>query len=209
VQAYSHENAWRDQEREIAKKRQVQSSMKHVMMKHSGIVSGIVAFGLLVLAMLALEVDFSFLNVVGEQKRAYVLLGTGLVCLFGSGVGTFVARSKAQGTVLSLVLVLGIIALAVGLYFLTVLGYHERAYTPLGIGTVCLFGGTVGAIVARLKAHPAAFIMLMVPGLVALGVSAYFLTTSGYHERAYIGLAMGTMCLLGGIVGTIVARSKA
>jgi hypothetical protein len=73
--------------------------------------------------------------------------------------------------VLSLVLVLGVIALAVGLSCLTVLDYHERASTPLGIGTVCLLDGTVGAIVARLKAHPAVFLALMGPGLVAFGGS--------------------------------------
>ncbi len=101
--------------------------MQHSRIKQSAIRSGVIAFGLLVLAVLALEVDISFLHVVGEQKRAYVLLGTGLVCLFGSIVGMLVARSKARGMVLSLVFVLGVMALAVGLYFLTTLGYHERA----------------------------------------------------------------------------------
>src|SRR5258708_25357365 len=129
--------------------------MQHSRIKQSAIRSGVVALGLLVLAVLALEVEISFLCGVGEQKRAYVLLGTGVVCLFGSSVGTLVARSKARGMVLSLVFILGVMALAVGLYFLTVLGFHERAYTPLGIGTVCLLGGAVGAIVARLKAQPA------------------------------------------------------
>ncbi len=182
--------------------------MKQTRMQ-SLIVTAVVILGLLVLAVLALDVDLSFLHVVGEHKRAYVLLGTGVVCLLGSSVGTLIARSKARGIMLSLVLVLGVIALAVGLYFLTVLDYHERAYTPLGIGTVFLLGCAVGAIVARLKAHPAAFLTLMVLGLVALGVSVYFLTILGYHERAYVGLATGTVCLVGGIVGTLVARFKA
>ena len=71
--------------------------------------------------------------------------------------------------VLLLVLLLGFMALAGGLYCLAVLDYHERASTPLGIGTVCLLGGTEGAIVVRLKAHPAAFLTLMVLGLVADG----------------------------------------
>jgi hypothetical protein len=84
--------------RERAKNRQVQSSRKHVMMKRSGIVSGVVAFGLLVLAVLALDVEISFLHVEGEQKRARVLPGTGVVCLFGSSVGTLVARSPAVVT---------------------------------------------------------------------------------------------------------------
>ncbi len=70
--------------------------MKQSRLKQSVIRSGVVALGLLVLAVLALEVDLSFLHVVGEQKRAYVLLATGLVCLFGSGVGMFVAGSKAE-----------------------------------------------------------------------------------------------------------------
>ena len=72
--------------------------MKHVMMKHSGMVSGVVALGLLVLAVLALDVEISFLHVVGEQKRAWVLPGTGVVCLMGGIVGTIVARSSALVT---------------------------------------------------------------------------------------------------------------
>ncbi len=183
--------------------------MQHSRIKQSAIRSGVIAFGLLVLAVLALEVDISFLHVVGEQKRAYVLLGTGLVCLFGSIVGMLVARSKARGMVLSLVFVLGVMALAVGLYFLTTLGYHERAYTPLGIGTVCLLGGPVGAIVARLQAQPAVFFTAIALGVVVLGGSVYFLTVLGFHERADLGLGVGTVCLMGGIVGTIVARSSA
>ena len=111
--------------------------MKQSRLKQSFIRSGVVAFGLLFLAVLALDVELSFLHVVGEQKRAYVLLG--------SSVGTLVVRSKARGMVLSLVFVLGVIALAVALSCLTVLDSHERAYTPLGIGTVCLLDGTVGA----------------------------------------------------------------
>ena len=51
--------------------------------------------------------------------------------------------------VLSLVLVVGVMALAGGLYCLTVLGYHERADLGLGVGTVCLIGGIFVAIVAR------------------------------------------------------------
>ena len=34
------------------------------------------------LAVLILDVELSFLHVVGEQKRSWVLLGTGVVCLF-------------------------------------------------------------------------------------------------------------------------------
>jgi hypothetical protein len=64
---------------------------------------------------------------------------------------------------------LAVLILDVELSFLHVVGEQKRAYTPLGIGTVCLFDGTVGAIVARLKAHPAVFLALMGPGLVAFG----------------------------------------
>ncbi len=57
--------------------------MKQTRMQ-SLIVTAVVILGLLVLAVLALDVDLSFLHVVGEHKRAYVLLGTGVVCLLGS-----------------------------------------------------------------------------------------------------------------------------
>jgi hypothetical protein len=126
--------------------------MQHSRLKQSAILSGVVALGLLVLAVLALDVEISFLHVVREQKRTWVLPGTGVVCLPGSSVGALVARSKAPGMVLSLVFVLGVMALVVGLYFLTVLGFHGRADLGPGVGTVCLMGGIVGTIVARSSA---------------------------------------------------------
>src|SRR6266478_8905891 len=53
--------------------------MQHSRLKQSAIRSGVVALGLLVLAVLALDVEISFLHVVGEQKCTWVLPGTGVV----------------------------------------------------------------------------------------------------------------------------------
>ena len=54
--------------------------------------------------------------------------------------------------VLSLVFFLWVIALAVGLYLLTVLDYHEHADLGPGAGIVCPMGAIVGTIVARSSA---------------------------------------------------------
>lgn len=50
------------------------------------------------------------------------------------------------------VIALGIICLAVGVYFLVGGAHPARAYAGLGLGAVLLIGGVVGMFMARPKA---------------------------------------------------------
>ncbi len=50
------------------------------------------------------------------------------------------------------VIALGVIALAVGVYYLTGGAHPARAYAGLGVGILLLVGGIVGMFMARPKA---------------------------------------------------------
>ncbi len=51
------------------------------------------------------------------------------------------------------VIALGVIAIAVGVYYMASPGaHHVRAYTGLGVGIVLLIAGIVGTFMARSKA---------------------------------------------------------
>lgn len=51
------------------------------------------------------------------------------------------------------VIALGVIAIAVGVYYMAAPGaHHVRAYTGLGVGIVLLIAGIVGTFMARSKA---------------------------------------------------------
>ncbi len=106
------------------------------------------------------------------------------------------------------VMALECMALLIGAYSLSFLNYHERSHVAVETSILCLLGGLVGTLVTRPKTQAVVSSSAIALGIVALGVGSYFLTTLEYHERAYIVLGSGIICLLGGIAGILVARSK-
>ena len=131
------------------------------------------------LEIIALEIGAYTYAALLYHDRRHVLLLTGLLCLVAGIIGTVVTRAKAQATSCAILLlgflgglagiiiprsmaaalggllVLGLVTLSIGLYCLTILGYHGRAYMVLGTGTLCLLGSLVGIIVNQYRAHTA------------------------------------------------------
>ena len=160
---------------------------------------------LILLESIALEVGAYTLSALEYQERLHILLETVILCLIGGIVTTVVARPKTQA-LSSFLLALGVVALCIGFYFLTILGYHERAYVTIGIGLICSVGGLAGLIIPR-SLHTALWSMIAL-GVVALGIGSYFLAALGYHGRAYMVIGMGIVCILAGFMGVMAARRK-
>jgi hypothetical protein len=59
--------------------------------------------------------------------------------------------------------------------------------------------------------NPAIFYGVIALGIIALAVGVYYLTgTGGLHPaRAYAGIGVGILLLIGGVVGMFMARPKA
>ena len=85
----------------------------------------------------------------------HIILATVILCLLAGIIAIMVTRSKARALP-AVVLAFGVFSLSTGLYFLTILNYHERAYTALATGILCLLGGLIGIIVAQSRSHTTA-----------------------------------------------------
>jgi hypothetical protein len=91
------------------------------------------------LEIIALEIGAYTYAALLFHDRRHVLLLTALLCLVAGMIGTVVTRAKAQAASCA-ILVLGLIALGIGLYFRVDLHYHERAAAALGIGVLGFLG---------------------------------------------------------------------
>ena len=109
-----------------------------------------VSVGILILGLIALGTGFYLLHAFRFHERAYTIIGIGILCSLG-GIAGITIRS-ISATLFGMI-VLGIVALSIGLYFLIGLNYHGRAYTLLGIGAVGIFGSLISFIVIRYKSH--------------------------------------------------------
>ncbi len=114
------------------------------------------------LEIIALGIVASTYAALLYHDRWHVLLLTGLLCLVAGIIGTVVTRAKALATSCA-ILVLGLIALGIGLYFRVDLHYDERAAAVLGIGVLGFLGGLAGIIIPRSRA-------VALGGLLVLGL---------------------------------------
>jgi hypothetical protein len=108
---------------------------------------------ILLLGLLALGIGLYFRVHLHYHERAAAALGIGLLGFLGGLAGLLMPRSRAAS--LGGLLVLGLITLSIGLYCLTILGYHGRAYMVLGTGTLCLLGSLAGYLVIQYRTSTA------------------------------------------------------
>ncbi|HEX9134853.1 MAG TPA: hypothetical protein VF844_21415 [Ktedonobacteraceae bacterium] len=109
-----------------------------------------VSAGIMILGLIALGAGLYLLHAFRFHERAYTIIGIGFLCFLGGLAGITIRSISA--TLFGMV-VLGLIALSTGLYFLIGLNYHGRAYTMLGIGAVGILGSLISYIIIRYKSH--------------------------------------------------------
>ena len=102
----------------------------------------------------------------------------------------------------ALMLALVAIAIGIGVYIYATLFFRERLHVLVITLALCCLGAVLGYIVTRPNMQ-AVSIGLTVLGIGAIGVSIYLLNTFQIHERAYILLGVGILCVLGGFAGII------
>ncbi|MEO9058809.1 MAG: hypothetical protein ACR2H5_12445 [Ktedonobacteraceae bacterium] len=118
---------------------------------------------------------------------------------------------KNLSAIFTVTMLFGVLVLLIGMYLLTYMNYHERAYTTLGLGVVSFIGGLAGLIVSSPRVKTALCYAVIALGMVAFPVAGKYLTYpwASYHERAYLIMGIGVLCLLGGIAAAITLHPKA
>ena len=111
------------------------------------------------------------------------------------------------------VTLVGIVSLLFGLYLIIIVGYHERAYIFLGLGTGCFIGGVAGVLETRERFKTALSYGLIALGMMGIAVGINYLvdrygpSTSPSH--AALVLSGSIVAILIGLFGDwIVQRRK-
>jgi hypothetical protein len=111
-----------------------------------------ISVGIMLLGLITFGSGVYLLHAFRVHERAYAILGIGILCFVGGLAGITIRSISAT---LYGMIVLGFIALSIGLYFRVGLNYHGRAYILLGIGAFGILGGLITFIVIRYKSHHA------------------------------------------------------
>ena len=152
------------------------------------------------------------------HERAYVFLGLGAACFIGGIAGIVEAESKVKATLSYGVIALGMVGIIVGLNYLTnIYGLYlnqTRGDIVIALSIVAILAGIVVALIMQPKGGIAAFSSVIMLGVIAsIGIVALIVGTICLvvleYQGAYALLGAGTVCLIGGIICGIFARSRA
>jgi hypothetical protein len=121
------------------------------------------------------------------------------------------AIKQKLSAIFSVTIIFGVLVLLIGLYLLTYMNYHERAYTTLGLGVVSFIGSLAGLIARSSRIKTALCYGAIALGMFAFPIAGKYLTYpfASYHQRAYIIMGIGVLFLLGGIGGAFTLHPKA
>ena len=110
----------------------------------------VLSISIMIPGLIALSAGLYLLHAFHYHERAYTILGAGILCFLGGLAGTTV---RSISDTLFGMIVLSILALSTGLYFLIGLHFHGRAYTLLGIGAFGILGSLFISIIIRYKSQ--------------------------------------------------------
>jgi hypothetical protein len=152
------------------------------------------------------------------HERAYVFLGLGASGFIGGIAGIIVVGHKTRAALGYGVIAPGIVGILVGLNYLT------GSYGPgpnlahgnlvISLSSIVLLTGMVGALIVQPKAGIAAILSVFMLGVIgSIGIAALiagtiYLVVLHYPGYAYLLLAIGAVCLTGGIVCGIFAQRR-
>ena len=158
---------------------------------------------MLALVVIAIGIGVYIYATLLFQERLHVLVITLALCCLSVILGYIVTRPNMQAVSLVL-LILGIGAMGVSIYLLHTFQIHERAYTILGIGILCVLGSLAGIFTQSIIATLFGMVML---GLIAFSIGLN-LASLDYHRRAYVVLGLGAFGILCGLIGIILIQVK-
>jgi hypothetical protein len=158
---------------------------------------------ILALAAIAVGIGIYIYATLFFRERLHVFIITVALCCLSVVLGIIVTRPKMR-VVSIVIMILGIVAIGISLYLLHTFQIHERAYTILGIGILCVLGGLAGIINQSIIIT---FFGMIALGLVALS-TGFNLASLDFHRRASVVLGIGAFGILCGLIGIIYIQVK-
>ena len=157
----------------------------------------------LALVAIALGIGVYIYATLSFRERLHVLIITVALCCLSVVLGIIVTRPNMRIVSIG-IMILGIVAIGISLYLLHAFQIHERAYTILGIGILCVLGGLAGI---NNQSIVITFFGMIVLGLFALSIG-FNLASLDFPRRASVVLGIGAFGILCGLIGIIIIQVK-
>ena len=120
--------------------------------------------------------------------------------------------SQKRPVVFAILTILGVAALALGLFLIVYENFHERAYIFLGLGAASFIGGIAGIVFAHSKLKAALSYGIIALGIMGMLVGLNYLTgdygPAPNHHYAALVIALSMIAILGGIAGALLIRPQ-
>jgi hypothetical protein len=164
-----------------------------------------------VLGLIILGVASIFFSIVGYNRQADIVFAAATLCLSVALPGAIIAPTKGLVVFFMGLLVASVAILILDIALLIHLEIQDVNYghaIPIfELFLVWLLGILIGAMIYRFRRH-ISYLTTAAIGIVAVCIGIYFMLRLDYHERAYIALGTGCICLLVGVAGMWMSQKK-
>lgn len=177
----------------------------------SAVVSGIGAAALVLGLALIISAHF--------HERAYIFLILGAGGFMGGLAGMIVGGQKVRAVLDYGLIGMGFVGMVVGFnYLISAYGPQpnlSHGYLVISLSAFAILAGVVGELIAQSKNGFVGIWSVLVLGVIgSIGIAMVivgmvYLAVLEYHRPAYFLLVLGAVCLIGGIVSSIVAQRRA
>lgn len=152
------------------------------------------------------------------HERAYIFLILGADGFMGGLAGMILRGQKVRAVLDNGLIAMGFVGMVIGFnYLINQYGPGPNlahGYLVTSVSTVAILAGVIGELIAQSRNGFVGIWSVFVMGVIgSLGITLFivgvmYLAVLDYHRHAYVLLALGAVCLVGGIVGGIVARRR-
>ena len=166
----------------------------------------------------ALVLGLVLIITANYHERAYIFLILGAGGFMGGLAGMIVGGQKVRAVLDFGLIAMGFVGMVVGFnYLISQYGPEPNlahGYLVISLSTIAILIGIIGELIAQSQNGFVGIWSVVVLGVIGsigiamLIVGMVYLAVLERHMPAYVLLVFGSVCLVGGIVGAIVAQHR-